>query len=110
MCIRDRFDIALSGCCLLHISEYPKAIIETARVAKSFVVFHRTPVHHLSPTQYFLKKAYGIETLELSFNEQELVQLFASSNLAVIDVLTIDTGWRDSDATAVKTYLCRKLS
>lgn len=105
-----QFDVVLSGCCLLHIPEYSKAIVEAARVAKSFVVFHRTPIHHVSPTQYFLKKAYGVETLELSFNEQELVQLFASANLGVIDVLTIDTGWRAGDATAVKTYLCRKLS
>lgn len=105
-----QFDIALSGCCLLHIPNYAQAIAETARVAKSYAVFHRTPVHHLSSTQFFSKKAYGVETLELSFNEQELVQLFASSNLAVVDVLTIDTGWRDGDATAVKTYLCRKLS
>jgi len=44
----DSFDIVVSGCCLLHISEYEKAIAEAARVSREFVVFHRTPVLHMT--------------------------------------------------------------
>lgn len=51
-----RFDIAISGCCILHIIDYPQAIAETARVAKQWALFHRTPVIH-SRTTTFAKKS-----------------------------------------------------
>jgi ubiquinone/menaquinone biosynthesis C-methylase UbiE len=106
----EQFDIAVSGCCLLHILDYPTAIAETARVAKHYAVFHRTPVFHRSPTRHFTKQAYGVKTIELHFNEQELVRLFAECQLQVVDILTIDAEWRDVDAFAMKTYVCRKVS
>lgn len=106
----EQFDIAVSGCCLLHILDYPAAIAETARVAKHYAVFHRTPVFHRSPTRHFTKQAYGVKTIELHFNEQELVRLFAEYRLQVVDILTIEAEWRDADAFAMKTYVCRKVS
>src|SRR5438876_845430 len=54
------FDVVVSGCCLLHIFEYEKAIAEAARVARKYVVFHRTPVLHHSRTRFFTKEAYGV--------------------------------------------------
>ena len=42
----NQFNIVISGCCILHIIDYKKAISETARTAKDYVIFHRTPIIH----------------------------------------------------------------
>lgn len=106
----NSFDIVVSGCCLLHISDFDKAISEAARVAGKYVVFHRTPVLHRNGPVYYRKKAYGVETLEIHFNEQKLIELFVRHGLAVIDVNTHALSWvsRLDDALAMKTYLCRR--
>jgi 2-polyprenyl-3-methyl-5-hydroxy-6-metoxy-1,4-benzoquinol methylase len=104
-----QFDVVVSGSCLLHIPDYPTTIAETARVASHYAIFHRTPVLHKSATRHFTKDAYGVKTIEIHFNEKELVRLFAQNRLQVVDILTIDAGGRNGDAFAVKTYVCRKV-
>ena len=104
----SEFDIVLSGCCLLHIPDYARAIAETARVARRHAVFHRTPVLAKHATRYFTKSAYGVKTVEIHFSERELVSLFAAHGLSVIGIESISTDWRDGDAFAMKTYLCEK--
>ena len=103
-----RFDVVVSGCCLLHIADYPRAIAETARVARRHAIFHRTPVLARRATRYLTKLAYGVQTVEIHFNESELVALLARHGLPVIGVESISTDWRDGDAFAIKTYLCEK--
>jgi len=104
------FDIVMSGCCLLHIIDYNSAIAEASRVAKAYVLFHRTPVLHLSGPTFYTKKAYGQEMVEIHFNEQELVRQFCRNGLHVIDVnthlSTTEHGRREP--LFYKTYLCRK--
>lgn len=107
-CADASFDVVVSGCCLLHISDYARAIAETARVARSHAVFHRTPVLARHATRYFTKRAYGVRTVEIHFNEAELVALFHQHGLSVIGIETLVTDWRDGDAFAIKTYLCEK--
>lgn len=104
------FDVVVSGCCLLHIPDYDAAISEASRVARDHVVFHRTPVLHQGPTTYFTKLAYGVKTVEIHFNEQELVSLFAKHALYVVGIYTLDAAWRRGDAYATKSYLCRKIT
>jgi 2-polyprenyl-3-methyl-5-hydroxy-6-metoxy-1,4-benzoquinol methylase len=106
----NSFDIAVSGACLLHIPEYQRAIAETARVARSFAVFHRTPVHYRLPTRFFTKKAYGVASIEIHFNEREIISCFRDNGLLVTDILTLDTEWRDGDCSAMKTYVCEKVA
>lgn len=105
-----QFEVVVSGCCLLHILDYSAAIAEAARVAENYVIFHRTPVLHQGTTRHYTKEAYGVKTIEVHFNEQELVRLFAAHNLLVIDIATLSAEWRDGDAFAIKTYICRKIS
>ena len=105
----EQFDVVVSGGCLLHIPDYPTAIAETARVARHYAIFHRTPVLHKSATRHFTKEAYGVRSLEIHCSEKELVRLFAEHRLQVIDMLTIDVSARDDDVLAVKTYVCRKV-
>jgi ubiquinone/menaquinone biosynthesis C-methylase UbiE len=105
------FDIVVSGCCLLHILDYPKAIQETARTTKKYAVFHRTPVLHKKETSYYIKTAYGIKMFEIHFNERELLRLMGEHNLMVSDIITynasIEAG--TGDIYSYKTYLCKKI-
>lgn len=107
----ERFNVVVSGCCLLHIPDYATAIAEAARVAKDYVIFHRTPVVLGRPTRYFRKQAYGVETVEIHFSEDELLGLFANSGLVLLKTVTLYET-RDpadpSSGSAGRTYLCRK--
>ena len=92
------------------MADHDAAIAETARVARDFAIFHRTPVLHRLPTRHFTKKAYGIQTIETHFNEGDLVREFSRHGLKVIDIATIEADWRDGDAFACKTYVCEKVT
>jgi 2-polyprenyl-3-methyl-5-hydroxy-6-metoxy-1,4-benzoquinol methylase len=107
----NAFDIVVSGCCLLHILNYKEAIAEAARVARAYVVFHSTPVTHISKTSFYSKKAYGVRMFEIHFNEQELVRMFAAYGLRIVDVnshLSLQVN-RQAEPLIYKTYLCRKV-
>lgn len=77
------FPLVLSGCVLLHTADYSRHIAETARVAQNWIVVHRTPVCRLRPTQYLSKLAYGVETVEICLNEQELLGHFAQHGFTI---------------------------
>lgn len=104
------FDIVISGCCILHIADYERAISEAARVSREFVIFHRTPVCHMRGPTFYTKKAYGVEMLEIHFQEQQLVRMFAQHKLVVTDVNShlslLEKGRKDP--LIYKTYLCLK--
>ena len=70
------FHTVISSCVLLHVPNYREHVFETARVAREYVVAARTPVCRRRPTQYLRKCAYGVETVELVFNEAELLREF----------------------------------
>ena len=104
------FDIVVSGCCLLHIAEYESAISEAARVSREFVVFHRTPVLQMTGPAFYTKNAYGVEMIEIHFNEQQLVRMFAAHGLPVVDVksyLSLPEKAK-TELLFYKTYLCQK--
>jgi SAM-dependent methyltransferase len=106
----NSFDIVVSGGCLLHILDYPKAIKETARTTKEYAVFHRTPVLHKKQTSYYIKNAYGIKMFEIHFNERELLRLMRENNLKVMDIITYNPSIEGSsgDFYTYKTYFCQK--
>ena len=106
----DTFDIVVSGCCLLHIPEYQDAAAETVRVARRFVIFHRTPVVLGQPNVYYRKQAYGVETVEIHFNEPHFLELLAWQGLEIIAVYTLDESVKGGVESANRTYVCRKIS
>jgi ubiquinone/menaquinone biosynthesis C-methylase UbiE/MoaA/NifB/PqqE/SkfB family radical SAM enzyme len=89
-----RFQVVISSCVLLHCSNYREHIYETARVADHYIIAARTPVCRNRPTQYFKKCAYSVETVELLFNEGELLQEFALNNFKLLrsEVIESDPG------------------
>lgn len=104
----EAFDVAISGCCLLHIPEYETAVVETARVAGRYAIFHRTPVVIGLPNKHFRKLAYGVETVEIHFNEPEFLALLARSGLELIGTHTLDENIVQGVGSATRTYVCRK--
>jgi SAM-dependent methyltransferase len=107
------FDIVVSGCCLLHIPEYAKGVAETARVTRRYAIFHRTPVVWGQPEQWYRKQAYGVETVEIHFNEQEFLALLDDNGLELIAAYTLSEESTDTNRTkgyASRTYVCRKKS
>lgn len=103
----DSFDVVISGCCLLHIPEYEAAVAETARVARSYAVFHRTPVLPDQPNRYFRKLAYDVETVEIHFNEPQFLALLRSNGLELMRTWTLSEDPPDNPTSAMRTYLCR---
>lgn len=106
----EAFDIVISGCCLLHIPEYQVAVAETARVASRYAIFHRTPVVLGQPTVYYRKQAYGVETVEIHFNEPQFLELLAHNGLELIATYTLDESVHRDIGSANRTYVCRKIS
>jgi ubiquinone/menaquinone biosynthesis C-methylase UbiE len=106
----NSFDIVLSGCCLLHIEDFASAIRETARVTGTYAIFHNTPTLHRNPTTYYTKRAYGVNMLEIHFNEQQLISLFHDHGLVVAGITTLHVEWQKADALAWKSYLCKKVN
>lgn len=106
-----RFDIVVSGCCLLHIPEYAKAVAETARIASRYAIFHRTPVVWGQPEQWYRKLAYGVETVEIHFNEPDFLALLTRNGLELLATYTLHEESPGTDRThghAIRTYVCRK--
>ena len=106
---RGAFDVVISGCCLLHIPEYKAAVAETARVARKYAIFHRTPVVWGEPDKYYRKLAYGVETVEIHFNEPQFLDLLHLNGLHLIEKWTLSEDGSDDHGSAVRTYLCRRI-
>ncbi len=102
----ESFDIGISSCVIIHTPNYQDHIRETARVSKHYVVSHRTPVCKNRPTQYLKKYAYGVETVELLYHEQEILNEFRKNNLVLIDSLVVDSN--PGEDTHSITYLFQK--
>jgi len=106
----NQFDIVISGCCILHIIDYQKAISEAIRISKKYVLFHRTPILHNHKTTFLTKTGYGVEMLEIFFNEKELINFF---NQSKIKIKKTDTHAQFlinglDEPVLMKSYLCKK--
>lgn len=104
----NAYDVVISGCCLLHIPEYQAAVAETARVANRYAIFHRTPVVLGRSNKYYRKQAYGVETVEIHFNESQFLQLLADKGLELLSTFTLDETVSRGASSATRTYVCRK--
>jgi SAM-dependent methyltransferase len=104
----DAFDIVVSGGCLLHIPEYAQAMAETARVAKRYAIFHRTPVVLGQSEKRYRKSAYGVEMVEIHFNEPQFLALVARNGLELVATYTLSENVKTGVGDAQRTYVCRK--
>ena len=104
------YQVVVSGCCLLHIPDYRAAIAETARVARQYAIFHRTPMVIGQPEKIYRKDAYGVETVEIHFNEPEFLRLLEEHGFALIGIHSLSEDVRDGIGSAVRTYVCKKVA
>lgn len=104
------FHVVISGCCILHIREYTLAIKEAVRVSSNYVIFHRTPTLAQKETTFYTKSAYGVEMLEIHFNENELRDIFYQNNLSVVKTVPIDIQFdsKGREISGNKIYVCKK--
>jgi len=103
----EKFDIVISSCILLHVPNYHEHIKESVRVSKKYVIAHRTPVTRKHPTQYKKKIAYAAETVELLFNENEIISLFLKCKLKLIKAYTC-ASFPEADVYTI-TYVFEKI-
>lgn len=102
-------DILISGTVLMHLADYRAAIRESRRLARRACIFHTVPVATNRPTTFMRKLAYGQPTLEVVFNEAELLACFAAAKLQVKQTYeSLDYDLRSvlGESTKTKTYLC----
>jgi len=78
------FDIVISAGVLLHVPNTGDHVAETLRVARNHVVLHRTPVVRAGSTRHYRKLAYGVETIELHLNENQLLMLLLGAGCKLI--------------------------
>lgn len=71
------FDLTVSSGLLLHVPNWREHIAETVRIAAGPIVAHRTPLCRSRPTQHLQKRAYGVPTVELRFNEDAFLAAWA---------------------------------
>jgi len=108
--IADRtFDIVLNGVSLMHILDYEEAIRESRRVTRQWCILHTVPVLRKRRTTVLRKMAYGRPTVEVVFNESELVDVLTRNGLAVRetwDSIEYDLESVLGERTTTRTYLC----
>lgn len=100
------FHVVISSCILLHVPNWRQHIFETVRVANKYVVVSRMPISRNNPTQYMKKYAYGIETVELLFNEAEILREFFLYGLELIDAIQYHSNPTEDEYLV--TYLFRR--
>lgn len=104
-------DIVFNGVSLMHIDNFDVAIGEAVRVSAGWCIFHTVPLLKVRPTTRLLKRAYGAETLEVIFNESELLSHLAESGLEVVAAptsLDYDLESVLGERTITRTLVCRK--
>ena len=78
------FNLVISGNMLLGASNYVEHIKEMCRVSSRYVLAHQILLHKLTPTQAMRESAYGVATVEFSFNEDEIINLFKNEGFRLV--------------------------
>jgi SAM-dependent methyltransferase len=104
---RESFDVTISGGILIHCPNFQPHISETCRVTKDYILLHRTPINRLGATRLFEKSAYGVKTVEVWFNENELLGCFLKEGFKPINLLVFEND--ETRGFAGVSYLLRKI-
>jgi SAM-dependent methyltransferase len=84
------FEVAVSGCVLLHVADWRGQIAEAARVASRAVVLHRTPIRRRGKSETMVKRAYGVETVEHVFAQDDVFAAARQSGLIAREAIAIE--------------------
>lgn len=102
------YDIAMSGAALMHIREWRDALSELARVAKFWLLLHRTWIltgdRH---TEMSIGEAYGHAAWYITFGRADIVGLLQQKGFEL--VLERDSGEMTRPGCVVKTLLFERI-
>jgi predicted SAM-dependent methyltransferase len=111
--VQNACDILVSGTVLMHLLGYREAIAESRRVARHWCVFHTVPILFHRSTTVLQKRAYGIPSIEVVFNEREIAHLVREEGLEIANVLeSVPYNLEPvvGEPTITRTYVCKVLS
>ncbi len=94
------YSISLSSAVLLHVHNVSAHVAEMCRVAEKFIILSRTDVVRNGENRYYKKVSYGVEMTEVWYNEDQLMDLFASNGFRRICTIEVESD------TQLDHYLC----
>jgi len=103
----DAFDIVLSGATIGHVYDWPGAVRELARVTKTWLILHRTPVwvDKDGITEQIVRRDYGADVIVTRFRRWDLVDRVTSLGMELIEAYETNP---PDDIEETYTYLFRK--
>lgn len=84
------FDVTISSCVLLHLTDPESAVKEAVRLSRRYVVAHRTPICRSRFSHIVKKLGYGVEMFEHTFNEDEFVAMFQRAGAVLIRSIELE--------------------
>ena len=69
------YDVVFTGAVIVHVKEWKDAVKELARITKSYLVLHRTPITNEKSYKTEEKSYAGVPILFNTFNKDELMNL-----------------------------------
>lgn len=82
---RDQsFDIVLSGAVIVHVREWERAVTELGRVARKWVVLHRTLVCFERSSFVEVEKHYDVDVYRVYIREAELMSLLCNMGYELV--------------------------
>lgn len=78
------YDVVLSGAVLVHVKEWKEAVRELARITKSYLILHRTPVTEAKFCRIEKKIYGGVPVFCNTFNKNELMSLLSKCGFSKI--------------------------
>lgn len=105
------FDVAWSGTVLMHLMNYRQAVAETCRVARSYCIFHSTPVLANKETMFLTKDAYGVRVAEVIIGQIEFENLLHEHGLVIrhiLESLPYNVNHVVDGIVHTLTYVCEK--
>ena len=101
----DRFaSVVIEGCVIIHVAEWDFVLKEVVRVAKDYVLLHRTPFSRDGEPHLYLKESYGVKMFERHYPEQFLKAWMEKKGLTLI----AEEGLQQSDTYHYKSTLWRR--
>jgi len=104
----DAFDIVLSGATIGHVYDWPKTVEELVRVAKTWLILHRTPVwvDGSRTTERIIRRDYEVDVVVTRFGRRDVIDEAGSLGMELVEAY--ETNPSDG-VEETYTYLFRKV-
>jgi len=83
------YDVVFTGAVIVHVKEWKDAVRELARITKSYLVLHRTPITNGKSCKTEEKSYAGVPILFNTFNKDELMDLLSECGCKKIFELNV---------------------